>query len=120
MKRREFVAALGSAAISLPLDAWAQRTVPTIGVLSPFNDAESTLLADFGAGLREYGYVDGQNLRIEYRSAEGRLELLPDLISDLLSRNGTSEMLDMLAAEVAKKTRDPYSAVEELVQRPAR
>ena len=87
MKRREFVVALGGAAISAPLDAWAQRTVPIVGVLSPFNNAESTLLADFRAGLREYGYVDGQNLRIEYRSAEGRLELLPDLISDLLSRN---------------------------------
>jgi putative ABC transport system substrate-binding protein len=87
MRRREFVVALGGAAISAPLDAWAQRTVPIVGVLSPFNNAESTLLADFRAGLREYGYVDGQNLRIEYRSAEGRLELLPDLISDLLSRN---------------------------------
>ena len=45
------------------------------------------MLADFRAGLRDYGYVDGQNIKIEYRSAEGRVEILPQLILDLLSRN---------------------------------
>jgi putative ABC transport system substrate-binding protein len=87
VKRRDFFSALGSITIAAPSSFWAQRTSPIVGVLSPFNDDESTLLADLRAGLREYGYVDGQNLRIEYRSAEGRLELLPDLISDLLKRN---------------------------------
>src|SRR5690242_15139498 len=87
MKRRDFVVALVGAAAAAPLKAWAQRTVPIIGVLSPFNDAETTMLADFRAGLRDYGYVDGQNIKIEYRSAEGRVEILPQLIADLLSRN---------------------------------
>jgi putative tryptophan/tyrosine transport system substrate-binding protein len=87
MKRREFVVALGGAAVAVPVTAWAQRTKTVIGVLSPFSDAESTLLADFRAGLREYGYFDGQNLSIEYRSAEGQVELLPDLVLDILRRN---------------------------------
>lgn len=87
MKRRDFVVALVGAATTAPLKARAQRTVPIIGVLSPFNDAETTMLADFRAGLRDYGYVDGQNIKIEYRSAEGRVEILPQLILDLLSRN---------------------------------
>jgi len=87
MKRRDFVVALVGAATAAPLKARAQRTVPIIGVLSPFNDAETTMLADFRAGLRDYGYVDGQNIKIEYRSAEGRVEILPQLIADLLSRN---------------------------------
>jgi putative ABC transport system substrate-binding protein len=87
MKRREFISLAAGAPIAMPLSAWAQRIMPVLGVLSPFNDAESTLLADLRAGLREYGYVEGQNVRIEYRSAEGRVELLPGLISDILQRN---------------------------------
>ena len=86
MKRREFVVGLGGAAISLPLDAWAQRAAPVVGVLSPFNDAESTLLADL-RGTARIWICRRAKFRIEYRSAEGRLELLPDLISDILSRN---------------------------------
>ena len=87
MKRREFVVALGGAAISAPLDAWAQRTVPIVGVLSPFNNAESTLLADFRAGLREYGYVDGQNIVIEWRFANGNADRLPGLAAELVRLN---------------------------------
>jgi putative ABC transport system substrate-binding protein len=56
-------------------------------VLSPFIDAESSFLADFREGLREYGYTEGQNVRIEYRSAEGKVELLPGLVADLIGRN---------------------------------
>ncbi|HEX3114995.1 MAG TPA: ABC transporter substrate-binding protein [Bradyrhizobium sp.] len=120
MKRREFVVALGGAVISAPLDAWAQRAVPIVGVLSPFNDAESTLLADLRAGLRDYGYVDGQNLRIEYRSAEGRLELLPDLISDILRRNAdvivtSSAPAIQAARQVTSKTPIVFARVGDAV-----
>jgi putative ABC transport system substrate-binding protein len=87
MKRREFISLAAGAAIAAPLPTWAQRMMPVVGILSPFNDAESTLLADVRAGLRHYGYVEGQNVRIEYRSTEGRVELLPGLVSDILQRN---------------------------------
>ena len=89
MKRRQFIALLGGTAATWPLAARAQQAgkIPTIGVLSPFNDAENTLLADLKVGLREYGYVDGQSIKVEYRSAEGRLELLPGFAADLVARN---------------------------------
>ena len=89
MRRRDFISLLGGTAVALPLAAHAQQTtrLPLVGVLSPFIDSESSFLADFREGLREHGYLEGRNLRIEYRSAEGRGELLPDLISDLVRRN---------------------------------
>jgi putative ABC transport system substrate-binding protein len=106
MKRRAFITAWGGAAVSLSaLDGWAQRTIPLIGVLSPFNDATSTMSADFRDGLHEYGYIEGKNISIEYRSAEGQLELLPDLILDLLGRKAdiivTSSAPAVLAARQA-------------------
>jgi putative ABC transport system substrate-binding protein len=89
MRRRDFISLLGGAAVTLPLAAHAQQTtrLPLVGVLSPFIDSESSFLADFREGLREHGYIEGRNLSIEYRSAEGRGELLPGLISDLVRRN---------------------------------
>ncbi|MEX2034530.1 MAG: ABC transporter substrate-binding protein, partial [Xanthobacteraceae bacterium] len=85
MRRREFVLLVGGAASAMawPVAAGAQqrRRLPVVGVLSPFNNDETTFLANLREGLRDYGYVEGKNLRIEYRSAEGRVELLPDLVS---------------------------------------
>jgi putative ABC transport system substrate-binding protein len=88
-KRREFIALLGSAAAAWPLSSRAQKTteLPVVGVLSPFIDAESAFLADLREGLREYGYIEGRNVRIEYRSAEGKVELLAGLVADLVRRN---------------------------------
>ena len=91
MRRREFVLLVGGAASAMawPVAARAQqrRRLPVVGVLSPFNNDETTFLANLREGLRDYGYVEGKNLRIEYRSAEGRVELLPDLVSDIIRRN---------------------------------
>ena len=88
MRRREFITVLAGAAAALPLAARAQQTkLPVVGVLSPFIDAESAFLADLREGLREHGYTEGRNVRIEYRSAEGKVELLAGLAADLVRRN---------------------------------
>src|SRR3981081_3209320 len=89
MRRRKFISLLGGAAEAGPPFARAQQAtkLPVVGVLSPFIDAESAFLADLREGLREYGYTEGRNIRIEYRSAEGKLELLAGLAADLVRRN---------------------------------
>ena len=89
IKRRDFITLLGGAAMAWPIAARAQQTtkLPVVGVLSPFIDAESAFLADLREGLREYSYTEGRNVRIEYRSAEGKVELLAGLAADLVRRN---------------------------------
>jgi putative ABC transport system substrate-binding protein len=78
MRRREFIAGLGSAA-AWPLAARAQQTaMPVIGFLSTGDP--TNVLAPFHQGLKEAGFVEGQNLTIEYRSAEGHYDRLPALV----------------------------------------
>jgi putative tryptophan/tyrosine transport system substrate-binding protein len=85
MKRREFIAGLGGAA-TWPLAARAQqRAVPVIGYLSGLPDAGPTATA-FRQGLGELGYVDGRNVEILLRSADGVYERLPELARDLVNR----------------------------------
>jgi putative tryptophan/tyrosine transport system substrate-binding protein len=87
MRRREFIALLGGAAIAAPLAAAARhRTgVPHIGVLWPF-DAERVLEA-FRQGLREFGYVEGENVVLDYRRSHGNDAVLPELAADLVKRD---------------------------------
>jgi len=87
MRRREFIALIAGAA-AWPLMAHAQQqTMPVVGFLSSRSPSESTnLVAAFGDGLKETGFVEDQNVRIEYRWAEGHYERLPQLASDLVNR----------------------------------
>src|SRR5215207_4830327 len=84
MRRRQFLGVLGGAA-TWPLTARAQAKVYTVGILETVPRAQNQ--ANFAAllnGLRELGYVEGQNLRIDYRSADGQGERFPELAAELV------------------------------------
>jgi putative tryptophan/tyrosine transport system substrate-binding protein len=82
MKRRTFITLLGGVA-AWPLAAGAQSKVARIGALYiGLADAES-FKKELREGFRELGYVEGQNITFEFRSAEGKLERLPELASEL-------------------------------------
>ena len=88
MNRREFISLLGGVAVGWPLAARAQqRTMPVIGFLSSGSPASlRQQLAAFHEGLKESGYVEGQNVIVEYRFAEGQFDRSPALASDLVRR----------------------------------
>src|SRR3954447_7580161 len=87
MKRREFIRLATGAAAGLPLVAHAQQQISVIGFLISVSlDTYADRVAAFRQGLKDGGFVDGQNVAIEYRSAEGDLERLPALARDLVAR----------------------------------
>jgi len=86
MRRREFITGFGSAAVAWPIGLRAQQ-MPVIGVFSSRTlDKNGPLLDAFHRGLAESGYVDGRNVAIEYRSADGDYARLPELAAELVHR----------------------------------
>ena len=83
MKRRQFITLVGGAAVAWPLAARAQQVkkIPRIGVLWP---APSAMFDFMRQGLKDFGYVEGQNISFEFRWAEGKLDQLPQLAAELV------------------------------------
>src|SRR5262249_49565146 len=111
MRRREFIRLFSSSVAAWPLTARAQQAaMPVIGFLNSVSPQPfANYVAGFRAGLKETGYIDGQNITIEFRCAEGRYDQLPGMAADLVRRKvavlvSTGGAPSVMAAKAATST----------------
>ena len=110
-KRRQFITLLGGAAVAWPLPLGAQQVVrrPRVGVLIFSNPQTDPNTEAFRRGMHDLGYVDGQNIAIEYRYAEGKPERFPELAAELVRlKPDVVFVLGGDAAPFVSKATQPY------------
>ena len=121
MRRREFITLIGGAAVALPLAARAQQGLPVIGFLDPTSpDAEVERLRAFRQGLKDAGFVEGENVEIVYRFAENQSDRLPALAAELVRRQVAVIATRSMGAYAAKAATSKIPIVFMLSEDPVR